>query len=426
MFGGDLAADGYVYATYNDNTWKKIDPLTGTVAAQGTLSDFFVDCAYDYTTNTMYGSKSGNLYTWNLETNAINLVGSMGVQSMQMIACDLNGQLYGIEYNTGNFDRIDKTTGAVTIVGSTGQSPAYVQGGGFDHNTGKLYWAGYTSQGIFAEVNVNTGAITMLGTNVGEQLSWCVPYTYNPGPTPVEPTGTILGAMIFVDGEWEAFVAAPTNTYTYEGEGENICVRMVYDGEAELPDNNFYYAMSCEECAELNPEPQGCAPVENLTGYYENTSYGESIIIDWDEPEGATSYKIYFNDELLGSVGSGNLPIVIYGLEGEPAQNFVIGVVAVHPDCESEMVTVNVFYDNVPENEAEMALYPNPTKDNVTIEAAGMRHITVMSVLGQVVYDAEVSSDEVILNMSQFNAGVYVVRIVTANGVGTRRVTVVK
>jgi hypothetical protein len=73
-----------------------------------------------------------------------------------------------------------------------------------------------------------------------------------------------------------------------------------------------------------------------------------------------------------------------------------------------------------------VALYPNPTNSNVTIKAADMRHITVVSVLGQVVYDAEVSGDQVILNMSQYNAGVYVVRVATANGVSTHRVTVVR
>ena len=245
------------------------------------------------------------------------------------------------------------------------------------------------------------------------------------GVGPDQPGETnCLGAMIFVDGEWAAFVPAPTNTYTHEGEGENICVRMVYDGEAELPDNNFYYAMSCEECAV--PE-QGCAPVENLTGYYQNDpEYGEAIFVEWDEPEGVVSYELYIGGELAGTLEPGGLPLVIYGLEGYPAMTLPIGVVAVYDDCESEMVEVNVNYDEVPENNLEVALFPNPTKDNVTIQAAGMNHITVMSVLGQVVYDAEVSSDEVILNMSQFNAGVYVVRIVTANGVGTRRVTVVK
>ena len=55
-----------------------------------------------------------------------------------------------------------------------------------------------------------------------------------------------------------------------------------------------------------------------------------------------------------------------------------------------------------------------------------MNRITVVSVLGQVVYDAEIDGDEYHINMAQFNAGVYMVRIATENGVSTQRVTVVK
>ena len=426
VFGGDYAADGFVYATYNDNTWKKIDPLTGTVAGQGNLGMFFVDCAYDHSTNTMYGSYGGDLYTWDLTNNTTSLVGNMGVQSMQMIACDLNGQLYGVEYSTGNFRSINKTTGASTLVGATGHAAEYVQGGGFNHNDGTLYWAGYNSaeSGFLATINLTTGQATIVASNTGEQLSFCVPFDGEPTPTPTPVEGNILGAMIFVDGEWEAFVAAPTNTYTYEGEGENICVRMVYDGTAELPDNNFYYAMSCEECVEINPQV-ACAPVENLVGEYMNYEGTEGLMISWDEPEGVTSIAIYADGEYVGVIPAGMSPIFL-GFDGEvPEHTFVIGVVAIHADCESEMVETSIYYDDVNEL-TEVSLYPNPTNSNVTIEAAGMRHITVASVLGQVVYDAEVDGDQVILNMSQYNAGVYVVRIVTANGVGTRRVTVVR
>ena len=73
-----------------------------------------------------------------------------------------------------------------------------------------------------------------------------------------------------------------------------------------------------------------------------------------------------------------------------------------------------------------MAIFPNPTKGNVTIQAAGMQHITVVSVLGQVVYDAEVAGDELILNMSKYTAGMYTVRVMTENGVRVERITVIR
>jgi len=249
----------------------------------------------------------------------------------------------------------------------------------------------------------------------------------NPGPGPgPQPSGDILGAMIFVDGEWEAFVEAPTNSYTYEGDGNEVCVRMVYNGTNNLPEGNIYYSMSCPECDEFNPSA-ACEPVTNLNGYYQySAEFGEAIYLEWDQPEGATSYEVYLLGELLGTVAPDELPVVINGLEILPAITLPFGVVAVYPDCQSEMVMVDVFYDEVPEDSDNVALYPNPTKDNVTIEAAGMSRITVVSMLGQVVFDTEVSGDTYVMNMSQFTAGVYMVRVYTESGVTVKRVTVMK
>jgi hypothetical protein len=53
-----------------------------------------------------------------------------------------------------------------------------------------------------------------------------------------------------------------------------------------------------------------------------------------------------------------------------------------------------------------------------------MNRITVVSTLGQVVFDTELDQDEYVLNMSQFNTGMYMVRVYTDNGVTVKRVTV--
>ena len=87
---------------------------------------------------------------------------------------------------------------------------------------------------------------------------------------------------------------------------------------------------------------------------------------------------------------------------------------------------VSAVVTGLSDNEGNVALYPNPTKGNVTIEAAGMSRVTVVSVLGQVVYDTEVNADTYTLNMSQFNAGMYMVRVYTEAGVTVKRVTVMQ
>ena len=72
------------------------------------------------------------------------------------------------------------------------------------------------------------------------------------------------------------------------------------------------------------------------------------------------------------------------------------------------------------------SLFPNPTNGNITIQAEAMKRLTVVNEMGQVVYDAEVDSNTETLNMSQFGAGIYMIRIQTENGAGVKRVTVIK
>ena len=105
-------------------------------------------------------------------------------------------------------------------------------------------------------------------------------------------------------------------------------------------------------------------------------------------------------------------------------------------DCESEAANsfyqpsknyVVVEYLSIGESGVNgMMIYPNPTKDNLTIKAEDMKRITIVNTMGQVIYDQEVMSDSKDINMSQFESGVYMVRITTENGVATQRVTVVK
>ena len=104
------------------------------------------------------------------------------------------------------------------------------------------------------------------------------------------------------------------------------------------------------------------------------------------------------------------------GCESAPAPS------AIDPTVNYVVIDVT----SVGENANEVSLYPNPTDGIVTIKAQGMSRITMMSVLGQVVFDAELTADEYTLNMARFNAGMYMVRITTTNGTVVKRLTLVK
>ena len=87
---------------------------------------------------------------------------------------------------------------------------------------------------------------------------------------------------------------------------------------------------------------------------------------------------------------------------------------------------VHITTDGVLEQGVDVKLYPNPTSGKVTVEVLGMSHLTVLNALGQVVYDAPVDADEVSLDLAQFGAGMYMVRINTTTETLVKRISVTR
>ena len=234
-------------------------------------------------------------------------------------------------------------------------------------------------------------------------------------PVPPTPIEGILGAMVFVDGE--LITAEPINNSSISisnielGEHE-LCVRVVYA-------DSLYYAMSCPTCAEIETV---CTPVKDLEGQYvyENGIYGAQLT--WACDAEPISYKVYRNDMLVAEVSEMEFVDELTNTPG----NYTYGVVAVYSNCESDMVTVNVNVTNVNENEVVNAIYPNPTNGDLNIYAAAMERISIINAMGQMVYDQAVNGDSKVIDMSQFEAGVYMVNVVTENGTSVKRVTVIK
>ena len=78
------------------------------------------------------------------------------------------------------------------------------------------------------------------------------------------------------------------------------------------------------------------------------------------------------------------------------------------------------------ENEAQgVNLFPNPADQSISVQAEGMTHVTVYNMLGQFVYDAEVEGDLMRINVSEWNEGLYLLKIQTTQGQMSRRVSIV-
>ena len=88
--------------------------------------------------------------------------------------------------------------------------------------------------------------------------------------------------------------------------------------------------------------------------------------------------------------------------------------------CESDPLTieVNVTDHSLVDEEIveDIELFPNPTSGVITVKAENMQAITIINAMGQTMMAQDVDNDEVLIDMSAFESGMYLVGIKTENG----------
>lgn len=231
------------------------------------------------------------------------------------IVCDAQGQLYGISYTgevqgesfvatSSALNKIDKTSGAVTLVGETGIAPQYLSSATIDHKSGRMFWNPNTPDdySYLCEVNLTTGEATVL-----------YQYTYN---------DEIMGM----------YVPAPA--------AEETAPAAVTDLVASFPEGS------------LNGTISFTAP---------ETLYNGTV------GEGALTYKIVCDDEedVTGTTSFGAQVTVAYTAAVAGVHNFVVTVA--NEVGESPKAKTSVFVGNgIPEAPASANLVYENGKLNLT------------------------------------------------------------
>lgn len=195
---------------------------------------------------------------------------------------------------------------------------------------------------------------------------------------------------------------------------------------------------SNEVCAVLT---EGCEPAQNL--WYEYTS-ANRIKIYWSAPaneEGLSGYYVYRKTsedpewKRVKILGANKYDYTDNGASDD-AVFYTYKVVAYYQDIDcmsapaktkygdeySVTVSTPTGIDNA--QEQSITVYPNPVDDNLTIEAKDIKNICVFNLTGQKVYESKVNANEVNLNMSDFQSGVYMIQIETAEYTVTKRISV--
>ena len=220
------------------------------------------------------------------------------------------------------------------------------------------------------------------------------------------------------------------NTYL----DENVTVDVTYcykvtamlAGEETEPTN--------EVCVTVVGEPiLPCTAPTDLRGGMQNGI----IHVEWTAPADRIpdSYALTVTDNVAGSVVASE-SITVTSFDFTPlseAIDYNIQVKAVYAECESEFALTAsgddfIRFSNagVEDLSTNCQIYPNPTNGIIRIEAKDLKSVTVANLVGQQIFAKSCEEDEVNIDLVQQQAGIYFVKIVTANGETTQRVSVMK
>lgn len=160
------------------------------------------DMTYDYTTQTMFAIASIGatryLMVSNISTGALTPIAPItgAPDTVITLACDRNGQLYGVTIGDSTLCAIDKYTAVATPIGRAGMSSNYVQSMTFDLDNNVLYWAQHNFlDANLTIIDVETGKACSLGRiSDGSELVGLTCSSFDP-PAAAE-TEDISGILI--------------------------------------------------------------------------------------------------------------------------------------------------------------------------------------------------------------------------------------
>ena len=242
------------------------------------------------------------------------------------------------------------------------------------------------------------------------------------------------GYNIYRDGK----LVKLTNANEYVDEGLPIgghCYEVCYLGTGgESPRSN-------EVCGTVG---EGCDSGSEL--WYEVQSNFKPIIT-WESPEDMTTLTGYYvyrktADEeeytRVGMLGASKKQYKeIKTMEDNTVYYYKVVPYYREIDCFAAPIK-NKYYENhhveyyysvdaVEDHYGQAVnVYPNPTSGNVKIEADNLEIVMVFNLVGQKVYEESVSGNECVLDMNRFGSGVYMVKIKSANGFTTKKITVIE
>ena len=184
-----------------------------------------------------------------------------------------------------------------------------------------------------------------------------------------------------------------------------------------------------------NNDCEGCTAPTNFTGQYHYQDGADGTLLAWNCSYIPSKFKIYRSNDGVEYEEVAAIEGTLYEYFDaiDLVGDYYYKVTAFSNACEStpaetpdntDYVMVTVL--SVAEHSKDMRIYPNPTTGIIKIEAESINKIAIFNLVGQKVYEDNISGDECVIDMNTFGCGIYMVKIQSANGTTTNRITVIE
>jgi hypothetical protein len=369
--------------------------------------------------------------------------------------------MYSFDIVGDNSYKIDKATGASTLLGSIGYDANYAQGMGFDPSADIVYIAAYNNATAAGELRILdrvTGNTTLVGGMGGEIDGLAFPGGGSPLWLSIDPKQGIIPAgnsqdvLVHFDAT-DLTNGTYTGTITFLSDpnvGTVVVPVTLTVGQQEGP------TLTIDQMTNV---PAG--PVSLEVHARQITNMGSfQFTMDYDAAHltyvGVSNWFAPFTDVLVGNPSTGKLTFVWAASTAGvniPDDTFFM----VDFTFDGYMGHANVafsdnptprefadydgnifvpFYNNgfvtgapdaVIENGSQsIKVFPNPTSDVVNIKSDfTIKSIELLSFIGQSVYTRNNLDTKVVqINVSNLGSGVYFVKMNTDQGIKTTKITV--
>ena len=249
-------------------------------------------------------------------------------------------------------------------------------------------------------------------TNVKAKLTWNAP-----------EDETVTGYMIYrrpKGGEFKRIKLVSNTNYT-----DNLSSQP--DGLYEYTVTAYYREADCESgyaSAEEHPELNFVEFNKTIIPQHLDFFIHEGrVILEWEEGSVAEGYNVYRNGECIAYGIEGPAFVDYSSTHGEIYNYSITGRTAHMESNHSNVVYVDWTTD-VNENTVDkvISIYPNPTKNTISIEADGLRQVKVINIMGQTVISQTALEDNMTIDLSAQPQGCYFIETVTAQGSTTTKI----